>query len=182
MNAFEQFLWTCAWLAMRASSTRDGRYWFWFGVLAGIGLENKYSMAFFGAAVVGGLLVTRERRWLASRWLWLGGGAALLIFLPNLIWLIRHDFPFLELMRNVRMTGRDVVRGPLPFIVDQAVILGPVSALLWILRVVWLLRGRDSSFRVLGWTYIFVLVIFIVLKERRRHAIAEMPSQSDKVQ
>ena len=42
-----------------------------------------------------------------------------------LLWLAgkgrgRHQFPFLELIDNIRMNNRDVVRGPLAFIVDQA--------------------------------------------------------------
>jgi hypothetical protein len=113
MNAFEPLLWTtCAWFALRAMSSGNGKWWLWFGVVVGIGMENKYSMAFFGAALWGALLLTRERRWVISRWLWLGAAIALVVFLPNLIWLYRHGFPFLELMRNVRLTGRDVVRWP----------------------------------------------------------------------
>ena len=176
MNAFEPLLWTtCAWLALRATSTRNGKYWLWFGVVAGVGLENKYSMAFFAAALMAGLLLTRERRWMTSRWLWFGGAVALLIFLPNLVWLYRHDFPFLELMHNVRMSGRDIVRGPPPFIVDQAVILGPVSALLWVSGAIWLLLNRDSRFRVLGWTYVIVLVTIMLLKGKNYYATPAYP-------
>jgi len=42
MNAFEPLLWMgCAWLVIRIIRTGDARLWVWFGVLAGIGLENK---------------------------------------------------------------------------------------------------------------------------------------------
>src|SRR5690242_15190587 len=64
MNAFEPLLWMgCAWCALRAVLTGRGMYWVWFGVVAGVGLENKYSMAFFGLAIVTGLLLMRERHW-----------------------------------------------------------------------------------------------------------------------
>lgn len=176
MNAFEPLIWmTCAWLVLRVSRTAHGKYWLWLGLVAGIGIENKYSMALFGAALMGELSLTRERRWIANRWLWIGGAAALVIFLPNLLWLLRHGFPFLELMQNVRATGRDVVRGPFAFILDQAVILGPVSALLWLSGAVWLLVTQDSRSRVLGWTFVFVLTIFIVLKGKNYYATPAYP-------
>jgi len=124
MNAFEPLIWiACAWCIVRAIDRNEPRYWFWFGVLIGVGMENKYSTAFFAFAVVGALLLTAQRRFLANRWIWLGALCSLLIFLPNLIWLVRHDFPFLELMHNIRNTHRDVVRGPIAFVADQAMLM-----------------------------------------------------------
>ena len=62
MNAFEPLLWMgCAYVVIRIVKTGNQKFWLWFGLLAGIGLENKYSMAVFGFAVVVGLLLTRER-------------------------------------------------------------------------------------------------------------------------
>ena len=161
MNAFEPLFWMgCAWCIVRAINTGDGRYWLWFGVLTGLGMENKYGVAFFVLGVAAGLIATRERKWLASRWMWIGAAAAIAIFLPNLIWLARHDFPFLELMRNVRASGRDVVRAPIPFILDQALIMNPISFPLWLAGVAWLFWSR---YRVLGWTFVVVLMTFMVL-------------------
>jgi hypothetical protein len=165
MNAFEPLIWmTGAWCILRAINSGQQRYWLGFGVLIGIGLQNKYSAAFFVFSVFIGLLATRDRHALKSRWFWFGAAAALLIFLPNLIWLIRHDFPFLELMNNVRRSGRDVVRSPLSFIADQVWILDPVLLPLWAIGLAWLFFGREGRrYRVLGWTYIVLLALFIVL-------------------
>src|SRR5690348_16713265 len=53
MNAFEPLFWMgCAYLVIRIIKTGNQKLWVWFGVLAGVGLENKYSMALFGFAVV----------------------------------------------------------------------------------------------------------------------------------
>ncbi len=61
MNAFEPLVWTgCAWCIVRAINTGDGRYWLWFGVLTGIGMENKYGVAFFVFGVAVGLLATER--------------------------------------------------------------------------------------------------------------------------
>ena len=45
MNAFEPLFWMgCAWVVIRIVRTGNARLWLWFGLLAGIGLENKHSM------------------------------------------------------------------------------------------------------------------------------------------
>src|SRR5713226_4333284 len=58
-NFLEPLLWMgCAYFAILAIKRNDPRYWLWFGVVAGVGLEEKYSIAVFGMAIVVGLLLT----------------------------------------------------------------------------------------------------------------------------
>jgi hypothetical protein len=177
MNAFEPLIWMgCAWCIVRAINHNELRYWIGFGVLAGIGMENKYSTAFFVIGVVVGLLATRERYVLARRPFWIGALAAFLIFVPNLIWLVRHRFPFLELMINVRFSGRDVVRSPLAFIGDQAVLLNPVLMPLWVGGLLWLFFGKEGRrYRVLGWTYSVMLALFIALHGKNYYLAPAYP-------
>jgi hypothetical protein len=177
MNAFEPLLWVaCAWCIVRAINQGDPHYWLWFGVLLGLGMENKYTTAFFALAVFVALLLTPQRRFLSNGWIWIGALCSLLIFLPNLIWLIRHDFPFLELMHNIRGTGRDVVRGPLAFIGDQAMLLNPILFPLWLAGLGWLFLHRDGSrYRILGWIYVLILVALIALKGKNYYLSAAYP-------
>src|SRR4030081_2065233 len=45
-NCLEPNLWMgCAYLAILAIERNDPRYWLWFGVVAGLGMEEKYSIA-----------------------------------------------------------------------------------------------------------------------------------------
>jgi len=126
MNAFEPLFWMgCAYVVIRIVKTGNQKLWLWFGVIAGIGLENKYSMAVFGFGVVVGLLLTRERRAFADKWIWIGGLIAFVIFLPNLIWNVQHKFPFLELMHNIRASGRDLPFTPLGYIRAQVLMMTP---------------------------------------------------------
>src|SRR6266436_2878079 len=47
MNAFEPLVWMgCVWCIVRVLNSGEPRYWIWFGLLAGLGLENKYTTAF----------------------------------------------------------------------------------------------------------------------------------------
>jgi hypothetical protein len=196
MNAFEPLIWMgAAWVVVRAINTGDAKYWLWFGVIIGIGLETKYSVIFFAFGIVAGLLLTKHRRFLKSPWIWLGALAALLIFLPNLLWLVRHDFPFLELMHNIRESGRDVARGPIAFIADQALIMNPILFPLWGGGLVWLFVGKGKEqghgekgeqvkrslpneqgrYRIFGWAYVVMLITFIVLKGKNYYLAPAYP-------
>src|SRR5262249_42925762 len=130
---FEPLFWmSCAWLFIRLIKTGDQKLWIWFGLAAGIGLQNKYSMLIFGAGVVAGLLLTRERRLLAGPYPWIGGAIALLVFLPNLLSHIQHHFPFLELQSNIRRSGRDVALGPLSFLGQEILTMNPLTLPVWL--------------------------------------------------
>lgn len=103
-------------------------------------------MAVFAFALFVGVFLSPQRRAFSSPWIWLGGGVALILFLPNLIWNSVHGWPFLEFMRNVRASGHNVVLGPLEYVAHQVLIVNPASAPVWVAGVWWLrfsARGRD---------------------------------------
>jgi len=176
-NAWEPLMWLGSiWLVVRAINTQDARYWLWFGVLAGLAFENKYSVAFLLVGILVGVILAPERRFLKSKYLWLGVLACAVIALPNLLWEIRNHFPFLELIHNVRMSSRDIVRGPLAFLADQALIMNPVLAPLWVGGLIWLFFGRDGRrYRVLGWTFLVVVTMLIALKAKNYYVTPVYP-------
>jgi Dolichyl-phosphate-mannose-protein mannosyltransferase len=177
MNAFEPLIWlACVWCIVKVINGRQPRYWLWFGVLAGLGMQTKYTVSFLIIGVIFGLLVTPQRRELRSHWIWLGALVAFLIFLPNLVWLIRHDFPFLELMSNIRASGRDVARSPIGFILDQAMLMLPILFPLWVAGIAWLMFSRDGRrYRLLAWAYLTMLVMFIALKGKNYYLAPAYP-------
>ena len=72
-NCLEPNLWMgCAYFAILAVK-RTPKYWLWFGVIAGVGLQEKYSIALFSFGIVVGLLLTAQRRVFLNRWIWIGG-------------------------------------------------------------------------------------------------------------
>ncbi len=164
MNAWEPLLWVaCVYVVVRIIKTGNQKLWLWFGLLSGIGLENKYSMVVFGFGVVVGLLLTPERKALAHKWIWLAGGLAFVIFLPNLLWNFQHHFPFLELMRNIRASGRDVVLGPGQYLLQQIMIMNPLTFPVWLAGITYLFFSRNARpYRLLGWTFLTIFLTFFL--------------------
>src|SRR5438874_6986504 len=164
-NCLEPNLWMgCAYFAILAVKRNDPRNWVWFGVVAGLGMEEKYSIALFGFGIVVGLLLTEQRRAFLNKWIWLGGLAAFLIFLPNLLWNMRYHWPFLQLMHAIRTEGRDVILPPLQYLWQQILLVHPLTAPIWITGLAALLFSRRlKSYRVLGWSYLVCYTVFFVL-------------------
>jgi hypothetical protein len=165
-NYLEPLLWMgCAYFAILAIKRDDPSYWLWFGVVAGLGMEEKYSIAVLGFGIVAGLLLTPQRRFLFNRWIWLGGLAAFLIFLPNLIWNFQNHWPFVELMRNIKADGRDVALSPWEYFSQQILLVHPLTAPIWITGLVALLVSpRLKIYRVFGWCYLVAFTVFVLLK------------------
>ncbi|HEX2644751.1 MAG TPA: glycosyltransferase family 39 protein, partial [Thermoanaerobaculia bacterium] len=142
MNSFEVLLWTlAAWIVIRIVKTGDPKLWLLFGLIAGVGLQNKHSMLVFGFGIFAGLLLTPERRQLARPWIWAGGALAGLIFLPNLIWQMRNGWPTLEFMRNAQLY-KNVSLSPFELFSAQFLNQHPLAFLVALAGAGWLLLAR----------------------------------------
>jgi len=177
MNAAEPLLWMAiAWCVLRFIDGGNPRWWLWIGIFCGIGLEMKYTIVLFAAGLLLGLAFTPQRRVFASKWFWLGCLATVLIFLPHFVWLAHHHFPFLEYEHNVRSTARDVRRGPVAFFLDQAQILNPLSVLLWMPGLIWLLFSKaGAKFRILAWIFLVVYGLFMVTQGKNYYVSPVYP-------
>lgn len=164
MNGLEPLFWTgCAYVILRMINTGNLRLWIAFGVIAGLGLENKYSIAIFAFGLLAGLLVSTQRKLLFTPWLFAGGGVALILFLPNLLWNIHHHWPFLELMHNIRVSGKDVALPPLAFLAQQILMIGPNTFPFWIGGLLFYFFSRTAKpFRAFGWAFVITIGFFLM--------------------
>ena len=168
MNAFEPLFWMgCTYILIRIIQTGNEKLWLWFGLLAGIGLENKHSMLIFGFALVAGLLLTPQRKIMRSPWFWLAGLLAFLIFLPNLVWNIQHHFPFLELQANIRRSGRNVDLPPLRLLMEETLDMLPLSLPVWAVGLwYFLFSSAGRPLRALGYALVITAAIIMALDPR----------------
>jgi hypothetical protein len=90
---------------------------------------------------------------------------ALLIALPNAVWQAVHHFPTLEDLRNVKALHKNVELPPLPFLQQQLMMLLPVSCVVWLAGLGFLLFHREGKrYRALGVTYLAFLAVMMALK------------------
>src|SRR5215469_14220813 len=165
MNAFDPLLWTLiAWFFVDLVQTGKEQNWIWLGVLTGITLLNKYGVLFFIVGLLAGVLFSRLRRSLARPWSWAGVVIATLIALPNFLWQLHWNFPFVQLVRSVRANGRDVMLAPLPYLGQQAQMLGFVSSLLVLSALWFFISPPGRRYGVLFWGFLSVLVCLLLLK------------------
>ncbi|MGZ3460042.1 MAG: ArnT family glycosyltransferase, partial [Archangium sp.] len=168
MNAFEPLFWTgCAALLVQLVRTGQCRLWLALGALVGVGLLNKYSMAFFATCLVLGLLLTPERKLLASRWLVAGVLLATALVLPNLLWQQHHGWPMLELLRNGQLYKNTPFQVG-EFLRGQWLLLNPLAAPLWLAGLGFLLFAPAvRPYRALGftWLLLFGLLVFLRAKD-----------------
>ncbi len=173
MNSFEPVFWLPCALALiriaQADSLPDPNrvarnWWIVLGVSAGLGLENKANEVFFLVAVLIALLLTPQRRILATRWF--GFAVAIMVALaaPNLLWQIHNHWPTLEWLIGISKSNKDVKLPPLQFLIGQVMMLTPWTVFLWLSGVVWLLFTRRARpFLFLGVLYLVYLPMMILL-------------------
>jgi Dolichyl-phosphate-mannose-protein mannosyltransferase len=165
MNAFEPLFWMgCIYLLIRIINGGSPTLWLWFGVLLGLGLENKHSTAFFAAGIFVALLLTPERRHFAEKWIWFGGLIALAIALPNILWQAQHRWPTYELLSNIARSDKNVALSPAQFILQQIVFINPGTLPLWLAGLCWVFGSRDGRrYMALGIVYVVMFAEFIIL-------------------
>jgi uncharacterized membrane protein len=167
MNGFEPLFWMgAAYLTIELTRRPRPALWLSLGVLIGVGLLNKHSMAFFTLALIGGLLISPQRRVLFDRWALLAGLVALLIVLPHVLWQRAHGWPTLELLANARRYQHQPVT-PLQFFWGQIQIMQPVSLPLWLAGLCFLLVARRAAaVRFLGWAFVLQFAAFALMQAK----------------
>jgi 4-amino-4-deoxy-L-arabinose transferase-like glycosyltransferase len=164
-TSFDLLWWVLiAWFVIRLLKSDNPRWWLPIGAAIGLGLQTKYSIVFFIAGILGGLILTRSRRYFLSGWFWGGVALALAIFLPNLIWLAHHDFISYRFLQHIHV--RDVAEGRANgFLRDQLLVcINPFAAPLWLAGLILFLRSH--RYRPLAWMYLVPLALFFFARGR----------------
>jgi hypothetical protein len=173
-TSFDYLWWVLiAYFVIRLLKTENPQWCLAIGTVVGLGLMTKYAIMFFLAGVLGGLLLTRARRFLGSRWFWAGAGLALLICLPILIWQLGHDFISSLFLRHIH--ARDVGEGRADgFWFYQFVgWANRFAAPLWIMGLLGFLRS--PRYRMLAWMYLIRRVISWLAKGRGYYTAGAYP-------
>src|SRR5579859_4163246 len=102
------YLWgaLATYFLVKLCKTGDARWWLGIGLALGLGMETRYTAGFWTLGIVAAVLLSDARKYLPSKWLWLGVAVAVLLFLPNVIWQVQHGFVSLDFLKHLH--ERDV--------------------------------------------------------------------------
>lgn len=162
-DALLTVFWSGALLAyLRALDHDRWGDWLLLGLLCGLGLMSKYTMAaWLGAAFLHLLFFCRDRLRSAKPWLAAGLAAALLA--PNILWNIAHDFPTLKHTADITLRRHN--GGGMASLAEfwgaQWASFGPVLGTVFFILLLRVRESwRDENTRLLLW---FALPLWAVV-------------------
>src|SRR5262249_11252942 len=163
------YLWGTAttYFLLRLAKSEDPRWWLAIGATLGLGMETRYTAGFLALGLVGGLVFTPLRRHLLSGWFWAGVGLSVLIFLPNLVWQLHHQFISLDFLAHLH--ARDLRQGRYKdFYTGQPLICLNIVTAPLALRGLWfyLVKEEGRRYRLLGSTFVVTFLLFAVAGAR----------------
>ncbi len=164
--SFDYFSWVlAAYFMVRLMRSSDPRWWIGVGGAVGLGMMSKYTMVFLAAGLVAGVILTDARRFLKSKWLWLGVSISLLIFLPNLIWQVQHHFVSIDFLRTIH--ARDIQIGLTRNFLPEQLRMMLLAFPLWAAGLCFCIFSHQGRrYRALGWMYLAPLAIYLIVKAR----------------
>jgi Dolichyl-phosphate-mannose-protein mannosyltransferase len=173
-TSFDLLWWILtAYLVLRLLNSEDPRWWVGIGAIIGIGLETKYSIIFLIGGILVGIICTPARSYAKSRWFWAGIATSLLIFLPNFVWLLRHDLITYHFLQNIH--ARDVAQGrAASFLRDQFFLCAnPAAIPLWLAGFAGLLLNR--RYRMLAYIAAVPVAVLWISKGRGYYTAGAYP-------
>ena len=174
---FDYLWWVLvAFLVIHLLKTENPRWWVGIGAAIGLGMMTKYTMGFLVAGIVVGVLVTRSRRFLKSPWLWAGVGLSFLIFLPNLLWQVQHDFISLDFLQDIHARDVTIGRGD-SYLSEQVwACTNLVTVPLWLTGLlIYLFAPFAKPFRTIAWMYLVPFGLFFYLRGRGYYLVPAYP-------
>jgi len=176
MNAWDHFFWTLAVLVLvRLLNREDPHLWPVLGVVLGLGLLNKISVLWLGAGIATGLVLTPDRKWLATKGPWLAGLIAFALFAPYMIWNVSNGLPTLEFMRNAA-ERKMVDTAVLDFLNEQILIMNPAALPVWISGLIFFLFSlQGRRWRILAIIYLTTLIILLAGPRKAGYLVPVYP-------
>ena len=174
-TSFSFFWWILVcWFTLRLLKSENPRWWIAIGACVGFALLTKYSVIFFIAGLLAGLVLTPARTHFKSAWFWAGVAIALLVFLPNVVWLVHHDFISYHFLQHIH--ARDVSEGraegywKYQFLLD----INAFAIPLWLAGLI--ACFRNSRCRILAWMYAVPVLLFWIGKGRFYYVAEAYPA------
>ncbi|WP_336081050.1 glycosyltransferase family 39 protein [Nocardia sp. SSK8] len=146
-------------LVLKLVRGADPRWWLAVGAAVGLGVQNKVLILVPVVALVVALLLTPQRKILATRYFPISLGIAAVLVAPYLWWQASNGWPQWTLSRAIAAGSSGTSDSPIMFVLLQFGLIGPLLVPLWGYGLWWLWRSRYRAFAL---TYALLFVVFLV--------------------
>jgi len=172
---FDQLWWVMAvWLLAKYSNTSSVKYLYFLGIIVGLGMLTKYSMAFFTFALIVGIVISKQRKMLLNRHIIGAAVVAVIIFLPNIIWQFQHHLPVITHMKTLQKEQLDYIK-PSDFIMQELMVNG-VALFVWLTGFIFLLFSfRLHKFQFLAISFVLIFVFLLVMNGKSYYLFGAYP-------
>jgi hypothetical protein len=167
---FDQLWWTLALYALArlgSGARRDDtlattpRWWIVLGVACGVGLLTKFSLLFFGAALVAALIVAPQRKVLLTPWPWAAALIAFAIGSPSIVGQLALGYPIIDQMKTLQ--GSQLAHVSFWSFMGGQLLWGP-GVVLAIGGALYLVLARETQrYRAIGWTCVCAFTLLLAL-------------------
>lgn len=172
---FDQLWWVLSvWLLIKHLNTTSNSYLYLLGIIVGIGLLTKYTMAFFTFALIGGILISKQRRLLVNKHILGAALIASILFLPNIIWQFQHHLPLITHMKALKKGQLDYI-SPGSFIKQQLTVHG-IALFVWLAGFIFLLFSRHlQKFKFLAFAYLLIFIFLLEMNGKNYYLFGAYP-------
>lgn len=174
-NSLDILCWTAFYyFVIKYIKQQTPRYIYLAAVIFAIGFLNKYNILFALIGLLPAVVITRTRKILAHKEVYLAALLALIIISPNIIWQYNNHFPVIWHMKELS-SSQLVNVNRIDFLINQLlffsgglfVIFGALYALL--------LYKPFKPYKPFFWAFFITLAVFIYLKAKDYYAIGLYP-------
>ncbi len=165
-NVFSLLFWSLTiYLCIKIFKNDQPRYWIVLGLVLGIGILNKVSIAFLVLLLMIGLLLENRFDIFKNKWFYISILISGLISSPLLIWQIQNDFLSLQFFTDpARRGGLNVYS--VYYLIGQVLYHHPLNFPLLLMGLYFFFFGGGKRYRIFGWVYVLGFSVFFITKAK----------------
>lgn len=174
-NSFDVLCYTLIFYGLIRFIQTDNSKWLYIMAISfAIGFLNKYNIAFCLLGLLPALLLSEHRKLFLRPSFYFALLLGLLLISPNLIWQFNNDFPVFKHMKELQETQLVNVK-PSEFLKEQLLFFLP-AVFVFIAALISFFSYRPfKPFRLLFFSYIFSIAIFLALHAKGYYAVGLYP-------
>ncbi len=174
-NSLDILCWTLLYYTfIRYIQTKNYSWLYFMATIFAVGFLNKYNIAFCLLGLLPALALSKYRVLFSQSKFYFAILLAAILISPNLIWQFQNDFPVFKHLKElndtqlVHVNRMDFIKEQFLFFIGALFILisGFVSLFTYV---------PFRPYRVLFWSFIFTIVLFIYFKAKGYYAIGLYP-------